>query len=665
MLRRLKLFTLVFIVVAGESLVAQTNTSSPYSRFGIGDLIVQGVGRNQMMGGLGVSSSNALFINNVNPALLARTNNVIFNIGLGSSSKFLKTSTQGQNSTNINLDMVNMSFPISKRWTSGFGLRPFSNVDYDISTVQKLDDTTNVNLAYTGSGGISQFYFSNGVTVSRGLYLGLETSYLFGRIVNESESQLDFSSNGLDISKSVFADRTNFSDFTFKPGVAWRKEIKVSRDTVFGNLKSNNPKYVRFKERLDLCVDSLKNKTVNITEPQKSAINADTLGREERKIFLKEESKRILAETEKNNEIKLNYCKATLEDLDAKNKRKDSFYPGNKKFVKKDTMYIGNKLFAGKSIEKALRNTYEGEYLLLIANNTGVTVSSKIENLDEINRLKFFIQKIKDEKTAVIVKTEAAGKDLKLLANDLDVLMKKLTDDEAASENVNKSYIKQHIQKGSGIFFNLGSTYEFQTNVRASNLQVLERRQTDDELISSDTLNLVESGIVTLPSTIKFGFGLERPVPAGLDKFGKVHKAVWSFGCDLSYSQWSQYKSFSSGDQLNDSYRAVIGGEIIPDIEYKGKSPLPLIIYRGGLHYEKTPLQVNGVDITDFGINFGVSLPVYNKSNRYDMPRYLDIGFTFGQRGTIDNNLIRENYLRGTVNYTINNRWFQTYKRGL
>ncbi len=662
--RRLKYYFAVFAIVVTGEVAAQINTSSPYSRFGIGDINSFGVGRNQMMGGLGVSTSNALFINNVNPALAARSNNVIFNIGFTSDSKFLKTSTQSQNSSNVNLSTLNMSFPLSKKWTSGIGLYPYSRVDYDISSTQILNDTTNVNYLYTGTGGLNKFYWTNGFSVSRGIYLGLESSYVFGNIRKESESQLEFN-EVLDFTKSVFANQTNFSDFSIKPGFAIRKEIRVSRDTVHGTVRCNNSQYMKFSQRLELCIDTVSNERLNLTEPKPAELSLDTLPLKEQNRIMKEDRKRMIEEREKNRVVKEGHCKAALAELDEKNSKKNSFYVGNKVFVQKDTSYIGNKLFSGKSIKRAAEKAYDGKYIVLIASDDEVSVSGKIKDADEVKRLTTFFSNTKPKGTSVVIKASAQGVEPTKLKEDLDSVVKKLKDKQGA-DKVSSVHLKNHVKQGSGIFFNFGSTYEFKTDIRASNLQVLERRLTDDQVVSTDTLNLTEmgNGNVVLPSIIKFGIGLERPVPAGKDQCGKIRKSVWAIGLDFSYSNWSQYQSFVATDQLSDSYRIVLGGEIIPNILSRTGSLLPHMIFRGGLHYEKTPYVVNTTNINDFGINFGVSLPLFKTGSAAD-PRYLDLGFSFGQRGTINNNLIRENYLKATVNYTINSKWFQTYKRGL
>ena len=81
-----------------------------------------------------------------------------------------------------------------------------------------------------------------------------------------------------------------------------------------------------------------------------------------------------------------------------------------------------------------------------------------------------------------------------------------------------------------------------------------------------------------------------------------------------------------------------------------------------GLSYELMPYRINSNEIFTFGINFGVSFPVYGIRQS---PRYLNIGFSAGQRGVLSQDLIRERYLKTTISITVNSKWFVKQKQGL
>ncbi|MCF8339273.1 MAG: hypothetical protein K9I74_14985, partial [Bacteroidales bacterium] len=55
---------------------------------------------------------------------------------------------------------------------------------------------------------------------------------------------------------------------------------------------------------------------------------------------------------------------------------------------------------------------------------------------------------------------------------------------------------------------------------------------------------------------------------------------------------------------------------------------------------------------SEFGISFGVGLPIKNSQSS------INLGVEIGQRGTTDNNLIEENYVKFTLGLAIFERWF-------
>ena len=80
--------------------------------------------------------------------------------------------------------------------------------------------------------------------------------------------------------------------------------------------------------------------------------------------------------------------------------------------------------------------------------------------------------------------------------------------------------------------------------------------------------------------------------------------------------------------------------------------------YRAGLYYSSGYLELKNESINDFGFSLGTGLPLRGK------PYFsaLDIAFEFGQRGTINQNLIRERYARIVVGLTLREDWFQKTK---
>jgi hypothetical protein len=78
--------------------------------------------------------------------------------------------------------------------------------------------------------------------------------------------------------------------------------------------------------------------------------------------------------------------------------------------------------------------------------------------------------------------------------------------------------------------------------------------------------------------------------------------------------------------------------------------------YRLGGHYHNSYLQLDGEQLKDYGISFGVGLPLRNTKSSFNLT------LEAGRRGTLENNLIRENYLFLSFSVTLHDFWFMKRK---
>jgi hypothetical protein len=95
-----------------------------------------------------------------------------------------------------------------------------------------------------------------------------------------------------------------------------------------------------------------------------------------------------------------------------------------------------------------------------------------------------------------------------------------------------------------------------------------------------------------------------------------------------------------------------LGGYYIPNYNSFGNY-FKRVVYRAGARFEQTGLNVNGQDINEFGISFGLGLPVgrlFSNAN---------LGFEIGRRGTTDFGLIQENFFNTFISFSLNDRWFE------
>lgn len=162
--------------------------------------------------------------------------------------------------------------------------------------------------------------------------------------------------------------------------------------------------------------------------------------------------------------------------------------------------------------------------------------------------------------------------------------------------------------------------------------------------VDLDARNLKNTEL-KIPTTTTLGLGI-----------GKDYK--WFLGAEYSFQAMSSFDNAFLGAEsiaYKDASSYAFGAFIIP--EYNSfTSYLKRVTYRAGLRLDKTGMVVNDVDINNFGITFGIGLPLGGSFSN------LNLGFELGKRGTTRANLVEESYLKINVGLSLNDRWFQKRK---
>lgn len=121
-------------------------------------------------------------------------------------------------------------------------------------------------------------------------------------------------------------------------------------------------------------------------------------------------------------------------------------------------------------------------------------------------------------------------------------------------------------------------------------------------------------------------------------------------GADIALESWEESEQEESTITYRNTLKIAAGTAWTPDVQ-SVNNYFDRVTYRMGFTIKQSPYLINNTEINDFGINFGASFPVSGYSS-------MDAAFKFGQRGTTDSNLIRENYFQIIVGATINDQWF-------
>lgn len=161
--------------------------------------------------------------------------------------------------------------------------------------------------------------------------------------------------------------------------------------------------------------------------------------------------------------------------------------------------------------------------------------------------------------------------------------------------------------------------------------------------------------------------GLNIPMAIGAGAaLDIVNKKFQKFMIGVEYrtERWSDFNSGISGegrvfDELSDSHRVVAGVDFLPNAKVSRRI-FSKIHYRMGVRYQQMNLRFENEAIDAYGITFGAGIPISLK--RPQSPSTFNIGVELGQRGTTDNNLVREDYLVISFGLTLmphfRNPWF-------
>ncbi len=194
---------------------------------------------------------------------------------------------------------------------------------------------------------------------------------------------------------------------------------------------------------------------------------------------------------------------------------------------------------------------------------------------------------------------------------------------------------------GQRTSLNLGVVYQPATQVRATkNVTFTSQVPGARTPVPGQAIVTDSQRVVRLPQKLSVGLSIDQYLK-------------YTIGVDVSYQAWEEFESFDTdagNEGMQNSFGLAAGGQFIPNAS-SVNSYLARVAYRLGGHYRNLPFAVSGQQITEFGIDFGLSLPVSNLSS-------INLAFEIGNRGTTEQGLIRENYARATLGVTFNDRWF-------
>ncbi len=204
--------------------ISAQNTTSPYSKFGVGLLNDNATAAQRSMGGVGYAMNSGRQINVMNPASYAAIDTLTFLFDMGVDVTTLWSYENGAYSRDFGggLDYITMQFPLEKRMGGSIGLLPYSSVGYSFGS-----EIVHGSNSREGYGGLNQLYLGLSGRIIDGLTVGTNISYLFGTTVNDMYA---YTSTG---SASLFERVLQVRDWHVQVGAQYSYEFnKKNRATV-------------------------------------------------------------------------------------------------------------------------------------------------------------------------------------------------------------------------------------------------------------------------------------------------------------------------------------------------------------------------------------------------------------------------------------------------
>lgn len=211
-----------------------------------------------------------------------------------------------------------------------------------------------------------------------------------------------------------------------------------------------------------------------------------------------------------------------------------------------------------------------------------------------------------------------------------------------------------HISAGAQYFadingkhrLGIGAVYENTAYIwTKENKMVLNYEGTASAASSYDTVaNIVgRSGNMHIPQSI--GGGLSYS-----------YKDKILIAADVTWQNWSQYRIMDQSDSLKNAINTSIGFQFIPDPN-SSKLHKRLTI-RAGFRHSTGYIKIKDTPISEYSISLGLGIPLRSAISQSS----INIMAEYGRMGTLANDLIKENFFRLSLNFILQEKWYQRVK---
>ncbi|SDW38527.1 hypothetical protein SAMN05444411_101615 [Lutibacter oricola] len=167
------------------------------------------------------------------------------------------------------------------------------------------------------------------------------------------------------------------------------------------------------------------------------------------------------------------------------------------------------------------------------------------------------------------------------------------------------------------------------------------------------TKSFSTSSVSVLSETDESIDDYELPLKIGVGISSQIKNVT--VNVDYRKSFWSDSYQSNSSYTYSDQNTFGVGLEYKPSTDnFKYWNT---VAYRFGANYDSGYLTVSDTKIDSYGVSAGLGLPFSKNSSSM-----LNLTYSYGKEGTLDNNLIVDNIHKLSLNLSLNGRWFQKKK---
>lgn len=243
MIKYTKLFITVILATIAYQVSAQSTatTSSPYSQYGLGELVPQALTQNIGMGGITTATNDFGGYYNINPANPASYGLIGYTtIDVGLYGQYVSLSQNGQpnaSNGNFRFSHVAFAFPVTKHSALSFGFLPYTQMGYNYKTTKSnfgtgtQSDTSAINYIYSGDGGLTKGYIGYGFGIGKHFFIGGNVSYIFGKLHQYASTEIPDLAGTLD---SRVENNYSIGGFNYDYGAQYIIDLSTSKHITLG-----------------------------------------------------------------------------------------------------------------------------------------------------------------------------------------------------------------------------------------------------------------------------------------------------------------------------------------------------------------------------------------------------------------------------------------------